>query len=92
MSTGRRPDEVALWWMICEDKITPREAGIRLGMNHKRVWYLCEKWARRGIYDYGVSCDLGSVFTPPKQWRLVQDPDGQWCYESWEIDVRDYVR
>jgi hypothetical protein len=28
-------------------------------MPPKRKWYILEKWARRGIYDYGVSVELG---------------------------------
>ncbi len=38
---------------------SPRELGRDLGINPKRVRYLCEKWAGRDIYDYGTSCDLG---------------------------------
>lgn len=26
---------------------------------HKRAWYWLEKWSRKGIYDYGVTVDLG---------------------------------
>lgn len=88
---NRRPDEIALWHAVCDGE-TPRVAGHRLGMNHKRVWYLCEKWARRGIYDYGVSVDLGSPYQFPTQWRLVQRPDGAWDHEPWEIDPKDCVR
>ena len=28
-------------------------------MNYKRCWYLLEKWAGLGFYNYGVSLDLG---------------------------------
>lgn len=39
----------------------PRYAGQRLGINYKRVKFLCEKWATKGMYDYGVTADLGWV-------------------------------
>jgi hypothetical protein len=28
-------------------------------INHKRAYYLLEKWCGKGWYDYGVSLDLG---------------------------------
>ncbi len=28
-------------------------------INYKRCWYLLEKWARKGFYNYGVALDLG---------------------------------
>ena len=28
-------------------------------INHKRCWYLLEKWSGLGFYNYGVSLDLG---------------------------------
>lgn len=28
-------------------------------MNHKRAWYLLDKWSNKGWYDYGVTLDLG---------------------------------
>lgn len=28
-------------------------------IHHKRCWYLLEKWAGQGLYDYGVTLDLG---------------------------------
>lgn len=39
----------------------PRDAGYRLGIHHKRVWYLCRKWSKKKWYDWGVSCDLGWI-------------------------------
>lgn len=27
----------------------------------KRAWYLLEKWTNKGLYDYGVSLDLGWI-------------------------------
>lgn len=28
-------------------------------IHHKRCWYLLEKWTGQGLYDYGVTLDLG---------------------------------
>lgn len=28
-------------------------------IHHKRCWYLLKKWSSKGIYNYGVSLDLG---------------------------------
>lgn len=28
-------------------------------MNYKRCWYLLEKWANKGFYNYGVNLELG---------------------------------
>ena len=28
-------------------------------IHHKRCWYLLQKWARLGFYDYGTTLDLG---------------------------------
>lgn len=53
-------DEINLWKYL-ESGIYPRDAAITLGMHHKRVEYLCNKWAKKGIYDYGVVCDLGWI-------------------------------
>lgn len=30
-----------------------------LGMNEKRAAYICEKWATKGWYDYGVNVLAG---------------------------------
>jgi len=57
---GTKPDELALWEAVISGE-TPRDAGARLGIHPKRVARLCEKWSRRGDYDYGVSVDLGWV-------------------------------
>lgn len=57
-SKDAKPDELALWAALDGD-VAPRDAGRALGMHPKRVLAICEKWARKGIYDYGVSADLG---------------------------------
>jgi len=60
-SRDARQDEHDLWDHFGELTAydTPREAGDALGMSHKRIDYLCEKWSKAGIYDYGVCVDLG---------------------------------
>ena len=40
---------------------SPRDLWESMGMPYKRMLYLCEKWARKGWYDYGVSADLGWI-------------------------------
>lgn len=30
-------------------------------LNHKRAWFLLEKWSNRGLYDYGTTLDLGWI-------------------------------
>lgn len=60
LSLDAKPDERRLWDALVNGE-WPRDAGRRLGIPRKRVWYLCEKWARKQIYDYGVTCDLGWV-------------------------------
>lgn len=44
-----------------QDGCSPRDIINEIGfyMSCKRAWYLLEKWARKGFYDYGVSSDLG---------------------------------
>lgn len=55
-----KSDESKLWEAVVAGE-RPRDAGQRLGIHPRRVIYLCEKWARRRTYDYGVSPDLGWV-------------------------------
>lgn len=56
-----KADEKLLWESFGEGTLyrTPREAGQALGMAEKRWIYLCYKWDEAGLYDYGVSVDLG---------------------------------
>jgi len=53
-------DETMLWEAF-PDKIAkhPRDAARVLGLAPKRVCYLCKKWAKQGVYEYGTSIDLG---------------------------------
>jgi hypothetical protein len=60
ISDAARSDERALWAAVVSGE-WPREAGARLGIPHRRVVYLCSKWGRRGIYDWGVCIDIGWV-------------------------------
>lgn len=55
---GAKADEHALWAALLEGE-QPRDSGRRLGIHPRRVIGICEKWARRGIYDYGVVADRG---------------------------------
>lgn len=61
-----KPDELNLWCAVLAGE-KPRYAGQRLGIHYKRVCYLCYKWSAKGLYDYGVSCDLG--------WTTARHPD-----------------
>lgn len=61
MSMPKRPDEVALWNAFGPgaEYNSPRVAGWALDIPARRVAYLCKKWARQGVYDYGIACDIG---------------------------------
>lgn len=61
LSDSARQDERELWAAFGPAPLprTPRQAGIELGIPSKRVAYLCGKWAKAGIYDYGVTIDMG---------------------------------
>lgn len=67
MSVPRRADEVALWaafGVSGEPHRWPRDAAAALGIPPERVEYLCEKWAARGVYDYGTTPALGWKLRP----------------------------
>ncbi len=70
---------------------SPRELIPEIGINHKRAWYLLEKWAGRDWYDYGVTLDLGWITqkgweemanarTDLREIRFLLEPDGQHVY------------
>jgi len=42
---------------------TPRDLINEVGfpLNHKRAWFLLQKWCDKGWYDYGVTLDLGWI-------------------------------
>lgn len=56
-----KDDEAQLWQAFGSHAkyTTPREAGKSLGIPTKRVEYLCRKWARNKIYNYGTTIDMG---------------------------------
>jgi len=61
-----KPDEFALLRLVRATHDKPfqaapfvRDIGTGAGVHRKRLWYLCTKWAGKGWYDYGTSCDLG---------------------------------
>ena len=45
----------------CQNGVTPRDIINEEGfpIHYKRAWYLLDKWADKGWYDYGVTSDLG---------------------------------
>lgn len=55
------------------ERMTPRELIniIDMWIPHKRCWYYLEKWDRLGFYDYGVTLDLGWIYTDkiPQRYR-----------------------
>jgi hypothetical protein len=55
---GAKADEQDLWRATLAG-VTPRTAGWWFDIPRRRVEYLCGKWGRRGIYEWGVSIDLG---------------------------------
>ena len=62
----RKPDEILLFNTLRREapgsfnpNTSPRRVGVELGIDTKRVQYLCGKWADRDWYDYGVCVDLG---------------------------------
>lgn len=64
MNMPKRDDEVQLWAAV-EAGETVREARVRLGIPSGRAYYLCCKWARKGIYEWGTVHDLGWVVKHP---------------------------
>jgi hypothetical protein len=62
-----KPDELALWEALLAGE-SPRDAAVRLGIPEKRKMYLCEKWSTKGVYEYGVTADLG--------WRVREALNG----------------
>jgi helix-turn-helix protein len=55
-----KPDERELLIAVQSGKYpTPLEAGEALGMNAKRISYICEKWINKGWLECGVSARTG---------------------------------
>lgn len=61
-----KTDERRLLRLVA-DGVKPRDAGEALGIPWKRVAYICEKWSRKGWYDYGVTVDLGWLEQPGRE-------------------------
>lgn len=56
-------------------------------MHYKRCWYLLEKWARKGWYDYGVTLDLGWL-TPKGFAEIKVDPPAKPTELPWPFAGR----
>lgn len=50
-------------------------------INHKRCWYLLQKWGRLGFYDWGVSLDLGwlEIDKLPERYVTILKEDIKLC-------------
>lgn len=57
----RKSEEEMFYFLIANTGKTPREIINTFPINHKRAWYLLEKWCRQDKYEYGVSLDLGWI-------------------------------
>ncbi len=60
----RKPDEIALYAALRnrgngDDRPLADEVGARLGIHHRRVLALLEKWTSNGWWNYGVSARTG---------------------------------
>ena len=69
-----KTDELALWDAVAAGE-WPRDAGKRLRIHPRRVGFLCAKWSRRGIYDYGVVVDMGWVTASAASGGTGKDPE-----------------
>lgn len=58
----RKSEEELFFQLIKYSGKTPRELINSLPINHKRAWYLLEKWSGQDRYDYGTTLDLGWVY------------------------------
>lgn len=65
-----KTDELALFVFIAADG-PPSDHWPRKFQDipDKRKWYILDKWARKGYYEYGVTLDLGWI-TPAGRKRL----------------------
>lgn len=46
-------------------------------IHHKRCWYLLQKWAKLGFYNYGVTLDLGwlELEKLPERYKVLLQED-----------------
>lgn len=59
--TLRKSEEEMFYQLIKLSDKSPRELIKMLPINHKRAWYLLDKWSQQDKYSYGVTLDLGWV-------------------------------
>ncbi len=52
-------DEQKLFKLVEHTGKWPRAIAKAIGMHPKRCRYICDKWADKGIYEYGVSVEMG---------------------------------
>lgn len=57
----RKSEEAMFYQLIKLSGKSPRELINELPINHKRAWYILRKWSGKGIYNYGVTLDLGWI-------------------------------
>ena len=57
----RKSEEELFFYLIQLTGKTPRELINSLPINHKRAWYLLNKWDDQGRYTYGTTLDLGWI-------------------------------
>lgn len=60
----RKSEEMMFYFLVKmgeKEKVTPREIIKKMPINEKRAHYLLQKWSDKGLYDYGVSLDLGWI-------------------------------
>lgn len=64
-----KEDEIRFLLDLYNKNISPRELINQpdFYIHHKRAWYLLEKWSNKGLYDYGVTIDLGWLTTKGKK-------------------------
>lgn len=66
ISHAAKQDESMLWAMLVLAGVPPRAGAAVIGVPRNRLVAICYKWSDAGIYDYGVTCDLGWVDAPDR--------------------------
>jgi hypothetical protein len=66
---GVKDDEARLLLLIANRPAgrDVRQVIASSGINHKRCWYILEKWGKRGWYNWGVTLDLGWLEQPGRE-------------------------
>ena len=57
-ATPTKPEELAVLRLVLSG-MTPKAAGIKVGVHNTRLRFWCLKWAVRWGYDWTDSIDLG---------------------------------